>query len=175
MRTDFSHEFVVDEKPAPLAERGDGEAESDLMSLAARAMLENERLQDLAKTLAESAQTDQQTLRMIRALLPVLDSFELVCQYARGMEMSEELANWLRSVEGIEARLLQTLERQGLERVDPMGQQVDLNRDEVVEYRPTDDHPGDTVIEVRRKGFKFRGKALRDAQVIIANNTRREA
>ena len=86
--------------------------------------------------------------------------------------MTDVLANWLRSVEGIQERVLSALERQGLEVVNPLGLGVDLNRDEVVEYRPTQAEPGDTVLEVRRRGYRFRGKMIRDAQVVVAHNER---
>jgi molecular chaperone GrpE len=152
---------------------GEAVAEADLLTLAARVMIENERLESLATQLEQSAQTDEETVRLVRALLPVLDSFDRVCTMARGFAASEVMTNWLRSVEGVQARLLQTLERRGLERIDPLGQPVDLDRDEVVEYRAVPGHPGETVVEVRRLGYGFRGKILRDAQVVVAQNERR--
>lgn len=166
--------FVVDEAPLPLAEVP-AAAEADLLTLAARALLEQERLAALAADLerSRSRSTDQETLRVLRQLLPVLDSFDAVCRMAEEFEASQELANWLQSVEGVQARLLQTLERLGLERLDPLGESVDLDRDEVVEYRPTAGHPGDSIIEVRRCGYRFRGKTLRDTQVVVAHNTGR--
>jgi molecular chaperone GrpE len=170
---------VVDEQPEALwvEDSGAGDAspvtEADLTTLAARVMVDNERLERLATQLERSAKTDEETQRLVRSMLPVLDSFDRVCEMARGFETSEVLTNWLRSVERVEARLLQTLESQGLEVLDPLGEEVDLNRDEVVEYRSSKGHPGDTVIEVRRKGYRFRGKLLRDTQVVIARNERR--
>lgn len=166
--------FVVDEAPLTLAQVPET-AEADMLTLAARALVEQERLAALAEDLqrTQSQSTDQETLRVLRQLLPVLDSFDAVCKMAEDFEASEELSNWLRSVEGVQARLLQTLERLGLERLDPLGESVDLNRDEVVEYRPTPSHPGDSIIEVRRCGYRFRGKTLRDTQVVVAHNTGR--
>jgi molecular chaperone GrpE (heat shock protein) len=110
---------------------------------------------------------------VVRSLLPVLDSFERVCEMARDFPMDEVLANWLRSIEGIQARLVGSLERIGLEVVSPLGQRVNLDRDDVVEVRPSLDHPDETVIQVARRGYRFRGRMLRDAQVVVAHNERR--
>ncbi len=177
---DFTREFVVDETPELLGDIGeDGRddnpgAEADLMTLIGGAMLENERLGDLAHRLEQSVggNQDEEAMRIVRTLLPVLDNFDRVCDAARGFETSEVLTNWLRSVESIHARLLQGLGGVGLEPLSPLGQKVDLERDEVVEYRPTEDHASDTVIEVRRRGYRFRGRCLRDAQVIVAQSNR---
>lgn len=174
--TDFAREFVVDERPEPLSLLGAGDGmggdptQTDLMSLVASVMRENEKLASLARQLeaTRALGSDKETLRVIRSLLPVLDSFDRVCEMARDFETSEILANWLRSVEAVQARLLQTLERQGLESLDPLGERVDLDRDEVVDVRHTLDHPSDTVVEVRRRGYRFQGKMIRDAQVVVA-------
>ena len=53
-----------------------------------------------------------------------------------------------------------------------MGKKVDLNLHEVVEYRASADHPNDTVIGERQKGYVLRGKLLRDAKVVVAYNER---
>jgi molecular chaperone GrpE len=179
--TDFAREFVVDEAKLPVyplldtAGGSDAVAGADLLTLVARAQVENERLVALAKRLEQSQSrgADQETLTTVRTLLPVLDSFERVLEIARGFRMDEVLANWLRSVEGIQIRLLQALERVGLEPVNPLGQAVDLDRDEVVDVRPSSEHSDETVIEVRRSGYRFRGRILRDAQVVVAQNARK--
>lgn len=178
--TDAARQFVVDETPEPLyaldQEAGAPGAlgGADLLELVSRAMLENERLVALAGRLEQSQSrgADEEVLRVVRSLLPALDSFDRILEMARGFDMTDVLANWLRSVEGIQERVLSALERQGLEVVDPLGQGVDLNRDEVVEYRRTQAQPGDTVLEVRRRGYRFRGKMIRDAQVVVAHNER---
>lgn len=178
--SDAAREFVVDERPLPVyalpdtAGGSDAVAGADLLALVSQAMVENERLVALAARLEQSQSrgADQETLGTVRSLLPVLDSFERVLEMARGFRMDEVLANWLRSVEGIHLRLLQALDRVGLEPVHPLGLPVDLDRDEVVDVRPSPGQPEETIIEVRRRGYRFRGRTLREAQVVVAQNER---
>lgn len=183
--SELTAQFTVDEPRESLyaadvsedAPRGEGPAVAgaDLLTLVARVLVENERLAALATQLKTTAgaETDQEALRVVKSLLPVLDSFDRILEMGRGFEGGPELANWLLSVETVQARLLQTLERLGLEPVDPLGQPVDLDRDEVVAVRPAPGQPPDTIVEVRRKGYRFRGKMIRDAQVIVAQHERR--
>lgn len=111
-----------------------------------------------------------QLLRFVKGLLPVIDAIERVLDYAREAPPSEELTNWLKSVEGVYFRLTGTLERQGLEPLNPVGKPVDLNCQEVVEYIPSKEHGHDTVVSERMKGYRFKGKLIRDAKVVVAYN-----
>jgi molecular chaperone GrpE len=178
---ELTRQFVVDERPEPIYPASDlpegvqAVAEADLLTLVARVMVENERLVELTDRLERQAGagSDQEVLRLAKSLLPVLDSFDRVLEMGRGFEATEVFANWLVSIESIQSRLTQTLMRLGLEPLDPLGQEVDLDRDEVVEVRATRETPSNRILEVRRKGYRFRGKMIRDAQVVVAQNPRR--
>ncbi len=66
------------------------------------------------------------TAGLVDQLLPVLDA----CDGA--------ILHGATEVEPVYAALLQTLERQGLERIDPGGQEFDPNRHEAVMHEPGD-------------------------------------
>jgi molecular chaperone GrpE len=162
-------EFVVDEKPEPVYLSRE-EDQDDLCGLVQRVMSENERLQGLTEELEKRSKQPVEIEKFIRSLLPTLDSFDWVLNLARGFQASEDIDNWLRSVESIYFRLLKMLENYGLYQLKTVGKKVDLNLHEVVEYRRSTDRPNDVVISERQKGYVFRGKLLRDAKVVVAYN-----
>ncbi len=106
---------------------------------------------------------------LIRKLLPVLDSFERVFDLARetGAREKEELANWLRSFEGVYKRLLKILAQEGVQPIDSMGQPIDLDCHEVVEVEHNDEVSPGTVVKEEQKGYLLEDRVLRDAKVIV--------
>ncbi|MCX7019625.1 MAG: nucleotide exchange factor GrpE [bacterium] len=162
-------EFVVDEKPEKVFLSRDEEPQA-LTDLIGSVMLENERLQDLNEELQRRSQQPVEIEKFVRSILPTLDSFDWVLGLARGFQASEEIDNWLKSIESIYYRLLKVLENYGLFQLKTIGKKVDLNLHEVVEYRPSSEHPNDFVIGERQKGYVFRGRLLRDAKVVVAYN-----
>lgn len=168
----LADEFVVDEKPVPVY-LDPKENREDLTELISRVMVENERLQDLTTQLKQRQGQPADLEKLIRGLLPTLDSFDRVLHLARSYPQSEEIDNWLKSVESIYFRLLVMLESFDLFQLKTVGQKVNLDLHEVVEYRKSEEHPSDVVISERQKGYIFRGKLLRDARVVVAYNDRR--
>ncbi len=166
-------EFEVDEQRVPVHLLR-SENEQDMLDSLGALMRENERLQDVAVELKRRSGAPEELEKFIRSLLPTLDGFDRVLSLARSYEKSEEIDNWLKSVETIQFRLLAMLETYGLSPLKTVGSKVDLNVHEVVEYRPSQDHPNDTVVSERQKGYVFRGKLLRDAKVVVAYNERRQ-
>jgi molecular chaperone GrpE len=164
-------EFVIDEKPLPVY-LSEAEDSADLVELTSRILSENEELQRLNVELQQRSGSPADLEKMLRGLLPTLDSFDRVLHLARSYPQSEAIDNWLKSVESIYFRLLSLLETYGLYQLKSVGSKVDLNLHEVVEYRPSADHESETVISERQKGYVFRGKLLRDAKVVIAYNER---
>ncbi len=182
----FEPDFIVDEKPIQikqdqhkldtvsmtiLAEQG--EENTDILSIFGN--LVRRQVRALERAQAAEAEKDRsgEVEKMIKAILPFLDSFDRVLEAARAAEQTEQMTNWLKSVESLYFRFLKILERFGLVPLTSIGRTVDLNLHDVVEYRPTVDHPGDTVIAERQKGYVYHGRLLREAQVVVAQNVRR--
>ncbi|AXA36314.1 Heat shock protein GrpE [Candidatus Sumerlaea chitinivorans] len=149
------------------------EGRRDLLEAVSASLLEIERLQDLTEQLKHRSAQPEELEKFMRSILPTLDAFERVLSLARTYPKSEEIDNWLKAVESIYFRLLSMLENYGLYQLKCVGKKVDLNLHEVVEYRPSTEHPDETVIAERQKGYVFRGKLLRDAKVVVAYNERR--
>ena len=166
--------FIVDEKPVPVY-LPPGESDDDLAELASRVLIDHDRLIDLTGKLeAQSRQGNPEALeKLMRSMLPTLDSFDRLLNLARSHPPGDEVDNWLKSIETIYFRLLSLLESHELVQLKALGRTVDLNQHEVVEYRRSDQHPNDTVIGERQKGYAFRGKLMRDAKVVVAYNESR--
>ena len=102
---------------------------------------------------------------MARDLLNTLDVFEK----ALDQEISE--ANYKNFVEGISLtaeQLKSDLKKHGIEEIKCKGKPFDPNTCEALSQIPSADAKEGDVIEVMRKGFMFRDKVLRYAQVITA-------
>jgi molecular chaperone GrpE len=98
---------------------------------------------------------------LVRELLPVLDNFE------RALEHGSETDSgaFHEGVEMIAKQLFDTLERQGVEIVDPMGEKFSPEFHEAV-HRVEDDslEPG-TIASVLAKGYLYNGRLVRPAMV----------
>lgn len=91
---------------------------------------------------------------LVEKLLVVLDA----CDAAIGHGAAD--------VEPIGKMLLETLERDGLERMAPDGQAFDPNHHEAVLHEPGDG--GESVVtEVLRTGYAWKGRVLRPAMVKV--------
>lgn len=169
LRNLLVREFTIDEQPAPVLLSRD-EGSEDLFGLMSRLMVENDRLQDLTERLRSESAGTAEVEKFMKSLLPTLDSFDWVLNLARSQAKSEEVDNWLKSVESIYFRVVKMLENHGLFQLKCVGKKVDLDFHEVVEYRESADHPNDVIVSERQKGYVFRGRLLRDAKVVVAYN-----
>lgn len=94
--------------------------------------------------------------RLADALLPVLDS----CDAA--------LVHGASGVEPVFAALLGVLEKEGLERLDPLDQPFDPEHHEAVLHEHADEADAEpTVVEVLRPGYLWHGKVIRAAMVKV--------
>jgi molecular chaperone GrpE len=98
---------------------------------------------------------------LLRDWLEVLDSVERALR----MHPDGPLHDGLRAVlDQIEA----ALSRQGVERIEAVGERFDPERHEAIDVRPSDEVEDRTVIEVARSGFAVDGRVLRPAQVVVS-------
>ncbi len=98
---------------------------------------------------------------LVRDLLPVLDNFER----ALGHSADADSGAFREGVEMIAKQLWDTLERQGIKVIDPMGDEFSPEFHEAV-HRIEDEslEPG-TVASVLNKGYLYNGRLVRPAMV----------
>ena len=90
---------------------------------------------------------------LIEKLLPALDTFDLALKHGgEGLEQ-------------VQGQLMAALEKEGLERIDPLDKPFDPNESEAVAHEEGDGGP--VVSEVMRTGYRFKGKLLRPAMVKV--------
>jgi molecular chaperone GrpE len=99
----------------------------------------------------------------VRALLPILDDFERALKAAAGAE--NEL---VRGIELIYSRMVETLQKQGLETIDAAGQPFDPHQHEAIGRTVSADHEDGSVVQEYQKGYRFKGRLLRPSMVQVA-------
>jgi molecular chaperone GrpE len=91
---------------------------------------------------------------LVEKLLPVLDTADLALAHGSGEDV-KQLAGTLSGV----------LDREGLERIDPLGAAFDPMLHDAVAHEPGEG--GQEVVEVLRAGYRWKGKVLRPAMVKV--------
>jgi molecular chaperone GrpE len=90
-------------------------------------------------------------------LLPVLDTLDLARQHGAGD-----------GVEQIATALFDVLAKEGLERIDPVGQPFDPNEHEAVSHEEGDGGAdGPVVSGLMRAGYRWKGRLVRAAMVTV--------
>ncbi len=100
---------------------------------------------------------------LVKELLPVLDNFERALK-----QESSDSGAFREGVEMIARQFRETLERRGLQEVNPHGQPFDPELHEAVQRVETDGHSPGTVVWVMLKGFTYGGRLIRPAMVGVA-------
>ncbi len=169
------------EAPAPGAGQADPQVPAPEADLAAiRADLERARAREdeLLRALAELTNVQKRrrqemetSLRyasepLLRELLPVLDDLERALAAMEGRD-DDPLR---RGVALVQERLARTLEREGLEAIRPGGAPFDPELHDALLQRPAPGVPPHTVVEVVKPGYRYRGRVLRHAQVVVASD-----
>jgi molecular chaperone GrpE len=92
---------------------------------------------------------------LVDKLLPVLDTADLALAHGGGEDVKQ-----------VSAALAGVLEREGLERIDPVGAPFDPTLHDAVAHEPADGGQQE-VVEVLRAGYRWKGRVLRPAMVKV--------
>ena len=71
-------------------------------------------------------------------------------------------------LDGVERSFVGTLERNGIKRVDPVGQAFDPNLHQAMAEQESDSHAPGTVLQAWSKAWTLNGRLLRPAMVVVA-------
>jgi molecular chaperone GrpE len=148
----------------PLSELQKIKAERDsLLDRLARAQAEFENAR--RRTVKEQQDfRDFAAADTIKALLPILDSFE------RALQVKSEPAEFRSGVDLIHKQLLTALGKLSLQPISATGQAFDPHVHEAIEMVDTTDVPDHQVIEELQRGYKLKDRLLRPAMVRVARN-----
>jgi len=157
-------------------ESGAREVEEDFDALLADAQRERDEYLDLArrtkadfenyrKRVAADVQAAQARgkAEVAREVIDAVDNLE------RALEAEAEDGDGLRAgVEMVLKGLRETLDRNGIEVVDPSGEKFDPNQHEALSTRPVEGTEGGTVVEVMQKGYRMGEQLIRPARVVVS-------
>jgi molecular chaperone GrpE len=93
---------------------------------------------------------------LVQKLLPVFDTADLAIAHGGGEEVKQ-----------IWTALFDALEREGLERIDPLRAVFDPTVHDAVAHDPGDGGGEPEVVEVLRAGYRWKGRVLRPAMVKV--------
>jgi molecular chaperone GrpE len=176
---DAEHELPAPEDTEEQREPGERPSGSEHVSEVERLRAERDTLLDrLARAQAEfdnarkRAAKEQQDYRdyaladAIKALIPVLDSFD------RALQTSPEKSEFHSGVELIQKQLQDALVKIGVRPISAKGEQFDPRLHEAIEMVDTAEVPDHQVIEELQRGYKLKDRLLRPAMVKIARNSK---
>jgi molecular chaperone GrpE (heat shock protein) len=114
-------------------------------------------------------------MRMIEALMPILDGIEAALSSGHGQiqriqdeQAREILRGWLEGQRLLRERLLALFEKESVRPIATVGQPFDPYRHVAVERVFDTNHPAGTIIEERRRGYETDQRVLRFAEVVVA-------
>jgi molecular chaperone GrpE len=118
----------------------------------------------------QTAQAEDQALRagerVVERLLPVMDDLERTIDHTL---QGGDLAHLLQGVEMVQKQLIDVLGREGVEVIDPFGEEFDPHVHQAVSQREDASLPEHTVVDVLQKGFRMHGRVLRPAMVVVSS------
>lgn len=173
----------VEDSPSPPPAGGDaGEAvERDLDVLLADAEAKRDEYLDIArrtqadfenykKRMAAEVQAAsvRGKLQLAAQVVPVLDDLERALE-AAGLDPEGDSEDGLaHGVLLVFRGLRETLQRNGIEQVDPQGEKFDPNQHEALSTMAVEGAESGVVVEVMQKGYRFEDQLIRPARVVVS-------
>ncbi len=102
--------------------------------------------------------------RIIKTLLPALDSFEHTLQKARSVEDVDVLIEGIRIIYG---QLLDILKSHNVEQIEALGQEFDPAVHEAMTQQANPEKEEGVVLEEFQKGYRLNGRVIRPSRVVI--------
>jgi molecular chaperone GrpE len=176
----------MNEEPTPTGDTPDQDGaqavEADFEKLLADATQERDEYLELAqrtkadfenfrKRVAQDVQgaAARGKAEVARDVVPVLDDLERAIQ-AAGLDPEGDSEDALaHGVLLVFRSLRDTLQRHGVEPIDPKGEKFDPNLHEALSTQPVDGTESGVVVEVMQKGYKLDGQLIRPARVVVSS------
>jgi len=177
-KRDNGAEAPIDE-PSEAAAANDATAPDPLVEAQAEAArLKDQLLRALAETenLRRRSQREREdalkfaATNFAKEMLPVADNLGRALEAipAGAAELDPALKALQEGVAATARQLEAAFERQGIRRIDPMGQKFDSNLHQAMFEVPGSGQPGGTVVQVLQPGYVLNERLLRPAMVGVA-------
>ncbi len=107
--------------------------------------------------------------KLIVNILPVLDDMERALEHAQGdIENDEQLRNFYEGMCAIYAKTLDVLAKEGVEKMEPLGDPFDPNKHRAVGRVEDADMFDESVHDVYQNGYVLGNKVIREAMVAVS-------
>ena len=106
--------------------------------------------------------------KLILEMLPILDDLERSLKAIQASPATVSGTTFFQGVELIYNKLIKELETQGLEAMDPIGKEFDVDQHDALMQLENKEFPPHTVIDQHEKGYLLNGKVIRHAKVIVS-------
>lgn len=139
---------------------------ADMKNHYARAVADFRNLQETTKKEMQKAK-DFALQKFAKDLLESLDNFTLALNSVKEdtLGSNDEVKNLFDGVSMTRSVFEKTLEKHGIEKIDPMGEQFDPNQHEATFEIPQPDKEPGTVFHVQLPGYTLNKRVLRPAKV----------
>ncbi len=107
--------------------------------------------------------------KILNALIDVLDSFDHT-MVAIEKDEDEKVQNICKGIDMVRTQFLDALKKNGLERIEALGEEFDPNFHEAMAQQPAEGKKDQEVIMEYQKGYILNGRLLRASKVVIAKN-----
>lgn len=103
--------------------------------------------------------------KLISEILPILDDMERSIDHAK---KSEDVSSLLEGSELIVKKLAGILEKQGLQKMDALGEEFDPDKHDALMQIENPDVESGIIVEEHLKGYSLNDKVIRHTQVIVS-------
>ncbi len=107
--------------------------------------------------------------KFAKDILAVVDSLEM--GLAAADSMADDVASIKEGMELTYKQLLSSLERSGVEQVNPEGESFNPDLHQAISMVPSEEHAHNTVMQVFQKGYTLNSRLMRPAMVIVSQSS----
>ncbi|PID82749.1 MAG: nucleotide exchange factor GrpE [Clostridiales bacterium] len=101
---------------------------------------------------------------LITNLIPIIDNFERALEHSKDSKND----NFVSGMEMVFKNLMEILNKEGLEKIEALGEPFDPNMHHAVLTEPSDEYESDYVCEEMQTGYMLNKKVLRPAMVKVS-------
>jgi len=113
---------------------------------------------------------DEGALRILNGFIEIVDNFEKALESAKN---ATDITAFIKGVQMIHYQLNKFLQEHGVEKVRSEGE-FNPQEHEAIEKLETDQHMPNSIVKVIQTGYKYKGKVIRPAKVIVAVEKEKE-
>lgn len=105
--------------------------------------------------------------KILKNLVSVIDNFDRTFDAIKNDE-DEKIKNIANGIQMIQKMFIDTLEKEGLKKLNSLGEMFDPNFHEALSQMPAEGKKENEIIQVFEEGYELNGRLIRAAKVILA-------